>query len=90
MKSYAESKVSSIWAQACLQFSGEIVNLLQYITGKLGHGDSVVLSRLREPSHGDVAVTDGFNLKDTSAASNKIEGGIQSLKQDKYLARLTN
>jgi hypothetical protein len=43
------------------------------VPGELAHGNSVILTRLGQSSHGDVAVTDRLDLEDTTALGDGIE-----------------
>jgi len=49
----------------------------------------VILSRVRETSHGDVAITNGLDLEDTTSLGDLVERTVDRLQQSEHLRRLS-
>ena len=69
----AHLQVGSIISQCFLQVLHNLIHFDQARSSKLDHKYGMILLRVWETSDCDVAVTNGFNLKDVALICNSIE-----------------
>mmetsp|Transcript_30094 Transcript_30094/g.49969 ORF Transcript_30094/g.49969 Transcript_30094/m.49969 type:complete len:253 (-) Transcript_30094:578-1336(-) len=80
VESKPHPQIPSLGTKGSFKSATDLNALLAAITGKLGHDNCMVFTRLWETCYSHIRITNCLNFKDTSSCCSLIKGTIKSLQ----------